>query len=82
MNPGIFVILLVLVSAGSSVVEGRTVRLTNSSPSFANNNEQQLGRPTAEMKGQNDRASSPYSRGSLDGSKLFDGLTLATYGYD
>ena len=82
MNPGIFITLLVLVS-GTLVAESRTIRLTNSSPNFVNNNQQQLGvRPTAELKGQfqYDRASSNAE--GLDSSKLFDGLTLASYGYD
>jgi hypothetical protein len=82
MNPGIFITLLVLIG-GSLVVETRNVRLANSSPDFVNNNQQQLGHPIAKIKGQDQhvRASSNTAEG-FDSSELFDGLTLASYGYD
>ncbi|XP_046651990.1 uncharacterized protein LOC124342847 [Daphnia pulicaria] len=79
---------LLLIVGGSLVVESRTVRLlANSLPTSVNKQQPTAGRHplTAEIKGQhNDKrvSSSPYTHqgGAMDGSKLFDGLTLATYG--
>lgn len=93
MNSGMFhlAIWLILIVGGSLVVESRTVRLlANSLPTSVNQQQPTAGRHplTAEIKGHqhNDNkrvSSSPYTHqgAGMDGSKLFDGLTLATYGY-
>lgn len=75
MNPGVFFTLLFVLSA-SLLIDCRHVTLAKPSTNLVNDNKQQTGRQTAE-----DRYDHEAAQEGLDSSELFDGLTLASYGY-